>query len=172
MTSIRRAMILVALLAAALPFGWIRCRADSVSSLLPADRNASANWKMAGLLSVGGIPNRTTVCATVNPLGGVNDDTANIQNAINSCPAGQVVSLSGGTFTIGEGNYVLLNQSITLRGAGPGNTILQRTNGAHLQPGAATGSSISPIILVSSQRVRTASAVPGPQRKAVLLANH
>jgi hypothetical protein len=38
-------------------------------SLLPADRDASANWQMAGLLSVGGIPNRTTQCgATINPL--------------------------------------------------------------------------------------------------------
>src|ERR1700675_2435684 len=41
------------------------------SSLLPPDRDASANWKMAGLLSVGGIPNRTTQCGTtINPIGG------------------------------------------------------------------------------------------------------
>ena len=82
------------------------------------------------MLSVGGIPNRTTVCATVNPLGSAKDDTTNIQNAIAACPLGQVVQLGAGTFTIAEGNYVLLNKGITLRGAWPGVTILQRTNGA------------------------------------------
>ena len=87
------------------------------SGLLPSDRDASANWKMAGLQSVGGIPNRTTVCATVSPSGG--DDTSNIQTAVNNCPSGQVVLLSVGTFTIGEGKYVTVNKSITVRGSGP-----------------------------------------------------
>src|SRR4051794_9603902 len=41
---------------------------------LPADRDASANWRMAGMLSAGGIPDRTTVCATVSPLGRGQDD--------------------------------------------------------------------------------------------------
>ena len=72
---------------------------------------------MAGLQSVGGIPNRTTVCATVSPSGG--DDTSNIQTAVNNCPSGQVVLLSVGTFTIGEGKYVTVNKSITVRGSGP-----------------------------------------------------
>jgi hypothetical protein len=99
-------------------------------STLPPDRNASANWQMAGLLSVGGIPNRTTQCgATISPRGGGQDDTANIQAGINACPAGQVVQLSAGTFTIAEGNYVLLNKGITLRGSGPGQTILSRPTG-------------------------------------------
>lgn len=49
---------------------------------LPPDRDASANWQMAGMLSVGGIPNRTTVCATVSALGSGQDDTADIQDAI------------------------------------------------------------------------------------------
>src|SRR4051794_32664323 len=53
---------------------------------LPADRDASANWRKAGLLSVGGIPTRTTVCATVTPLGNGQDDTARIQTAIDACP--------------------------------------------------------------------------------------
>ena len=61
------------------------------SGLLTPDRNASANWSSAGMLSVGGIPNRTTVCATVNPLGSAKDDTTNIQNAIAACPLGEVV---------------------------------------------------------------------------------
>src|SRR6266699_1849654 len=97
---------------------------SAAGSLLPVDRNASANWQMAGMLSVGGIPSRTTICATVSPRGSGQDDTATINNAINACPVGQVVSLAAGTFTIATGNYVLLNKGVTLRGAGAGSTIL------------------------------------------------
>ena len=68
--------------------------------MLPSYDDAYANWKNAGLLSVGGIPRRTTVCATVNPLGGWKDDFTNIKNAINGCPAGEVVQLGAGAFTV------------------------------------------------------------------------
>ena len=119
--------------------------------ILPADRNASANWRRAGMLSVGGIPVRKTICATVSPKGDGADDTGDINRAIRNCPVGHVVSLGAGTFTIAEGNYVLVDKGITLRGAGPHSTILQRTNGAR------TGSYIpgptpSPIIIVGPQR--------------------
>ena len=106
---------------------------------------------MAGMLSQGGIPNRTTVCKTLSPLGDGKDDTANIQSAIEACPLGQVVLLSAGTFTVGEGNFVLLNRGVTLRGAGPGATKLQRTNGAKLNS-YVPGSSPSPIIVVGPGR--------------------
>jgi len=122
-----------------------------VDGLLPADRNASANWQMAGMLSAGGIPNRSEVCATISPLGNDRDDTRNIQNAINNCPLDQVVFLAAGVFTIAEGEYVLLNRGITLRGSGPGATTLKRTNGAKLgsyQP----GSKPSPMIIVGPMR--------------------
>ena len=114
---------------------------------------------MAGMLSVGGIPNRTVVCANISPLGGGKDDTANIQNAIEVCPPGQVVLLSAGTFTIGEGHYVLLNRGVTLRGAGPcaGNatcTVIQRTNGCQpLSPSTrGCGASPTPMIIVGPAR--------------------
>ncbi len=68
------------------------------------------------MLSVGGIPNRTAVCKTLSPLGGGKDDSANIQNAIESCSAGQVVMLSSGAFTIAEGNLVFIDKGVTLRG--------------------------------------------------------
>jgi hypothetical protein len=55
------------------------------SSLLPADRNASANWSTAGMLSVGGIPNRTTACPTVSPL-----DQAGATRAIFRTPSMRV----------------------------------------------------------------------------------
>jgi hypothetical protein len=73
----------------------------------------------------GGIPARTHGVPDVNPPGG--DATSTIQAAVDACPAGQVVQLSAGTFTITRGNYVLLNKGITLRGAGPGQTTLQKT---------------------------------------------
>jgi hypothetical protein len=108
-------------------------------------QNASANWVKAGLLSVGGIPNRTTVCATVSPIGGGADDSTNINNAISNCPAGEVVSLSAGTFTIQDGNYIWINKGITVRGAGAGTTILTRTNGATLNS-SNPGSHPSPMV--------------------------
>jgi hypothetical protein len=129
---------------------------NSAGSLLPADRNASANWRMAGLLSLGGIPNRTTVCATVRPLGNRQDDTKNIQTAIDNCPLGQVVSISAGIFTISDGNFVLLNKGITLRGAGPGNTTLHRTDGATLGS-YRPGSKASPMIIVGPMRWNNAT---------------
>jgi len=115
---------------------------------------------MAGMLSVGGIPTRTTVCATVNPRGSGLDDTTNIQNAVNACPAGEVVSLAAGTFTVGEGNFVLLNNGITLRGAGPCAgiltcTLIQRTNGCPpLSPSSNgnCGSAPSPFIIVGPEQ--------------------
>src|SRR4029453_1513309 len=85
------------------------------AGILPADRDASANWRKAGMLASGGIPVRTILFATVPPRGGGRDDTTNIQNAINACPLGQVVRLSGGTFPVVAGNYILLNRGITLR---------------------------------------------------------
>jgi hypothetical protein len=100
------------------------------SNLLPADRDASANWRMAGLLSIGGIPNRTTVCATVNPRGGGQDDTGSINTAISNCPSGQVVQLGAGTYAIRSN--ITLNKGVTLRGAGPGSTNLHAPNGAVL----------------------------------------
>ena len=108
------------------------------------------------MLSAGGIPTRTTVCATIiNPRGSGLDDTTNIQNAVNACPAGQVVSLSAGTYTVTEGKFILLNKGITLRGAGPGSTIIQRTNGCQpLSPRStgACGSQPSPFIIVGPQQ--------------------
>jgi hypothetical protein len=81
----------------------------------------------------GGIPTRRTVCRTVDAAtygNGSSDATAGIQAAIDACPAGQVVQLSAGAFTINGGNYLLLNRGITLRGSGPGVTTLQKTDGA------------------------------------------
>jgi hypothetical protein len=97
------------------------------SGFLPADR--STTWK-PGMMAVGGIPVRATVCATLTPSSPATDDTARIQAAINICPVGQVVQLAAGTFLINGGNFLLINKGITLRGAGPDQTTLAKTDGA------------------------------------------
>lgn len=84
-----------------------------------------------GLNAVGGIPVRTTVHATLQASSygsGATDASAAIQAAIDNCPAGQVVQLSAGTFKVN--NLILIDKNITLRGAGAGKTLLQKTNGA------------------------------------------
>jgi hypothetical protein len=103
------------------------------------------------MLSVDDIPNRTRVCATITPRGNNLDDTSQIQNAVATCRSGGVVSLSGGTFTVAEGQYVLLNKDVMLRGMGAGTTILQRPDGAKLgryQP----GSNPSPLVIAGPLR--------------------
>ena len=96
------------------------------------------------MMSQGGIPNRTTICATLSPSGG--DDFAAIQAKLDSCPVNQVVLLNPGIFTVN--NYLLIHSSITLRGSGAGVTILQKTNGAHgrtLQVVAGTNGILTPV---------------------------
>jgi hypothetical protein len=128
----------------------ITVTASDGSSILPPTSNASANWQMAGMLSVGGIPNRTSVCATVSPVGGSADDSANINHAIAECPSGQVVLLVPGTFIIAEGKSVLVDNSITLRGSGPGTTILTRIGGATFGT-YIPGSNPSPMVILGPQ---------------------
>src|SRR5262249_18653427 len=82
-------------------------------------------------MAVGGIPNRTSVFTTINAStygNGSMDASAAIQAAVDACPAGQVVQLSAGNFTVN--NAILIHSGITLRGAGAGVTILTKTNGA------------------------------------------
>jgi hypothetical protein len=87
------------------------------NAFLPADR--ATGWN-PGMMGVGGIPLRFTDCATLTPRGAALDDTAQIQAAINSCPAGQVVKLVSGTFTINSGNFLLIKgDNLARRGTGP-----------------------------------------------------
>ena len=85
---------------------------------------------------VRGIPARTQACATINASAygnGQSEASGAIQAAIDACPAGQVVQLSAGTFTLN--NHVLINKAITLRGAGVRTTTLQKTNQRDEQEG-------------------------------------
>jgi hypothetical protein len=137
---------LAAMAFVALAVGTLPCRA---ADILPAERRTVWN---PGLNSAGGIPNRTTVFATINAAtygNGSADATAGIQNAINNCPAGQVVQLSAGKFTINN-DIVYLNKGITLRGAGSSLTTLQRTNGA--VQGSGSPGVAKPVIIVGPSR--------------------
>ncbi len=99
---------------------------NATAQMLPADRVTT--WRPG---VVGGIPERTSVCATLTAASyghGATDASGAIQAALDACPAEQVVVLSPGTFTVN--NVLLIRSSITLRGAGAGVTFLRKTNGA------------------------------------------
>lgn len=108
---------------------------DPTIGILPSDRDAWGNWKMAGLQSIGGIPNRSTVCQTLEPLGSGQDDGPQINTAIGNCQSGDVLMLGDSghcstavpcVFTLGLNSYIWLNKSITLRGASPGSAYIDR----------------------------------------------
>lgn len=109
---------------------------------LPADR--ATTWK-PGVTYNGGIPSRTTVCASLAAGASVSA----IQSALDACPAGQVVSLAAGSYTVNS--TLLVPSNVTLRGAGPGSTILRKTNGA-VAGVDGSGSDSSPIIIVGPAR--------------------
>lgn len=106
---------------------------NGVSTFLPADRLVTLNWQNSGMQSLGGpsgagIPVRNTICSTLSPLGGTSDDTAQINSAIASCTAGQVVLLNPGTFIVNS-TFIAITKGITLRGSGAGVTTLYQTVG-------------------------------------------
>ncbi|MFA5809799.1 MAG: Ig-like domain-containing protein, partial [Thermoleophilia bacterium] len=80
----------------------------STSTLLSAER--SIDWSTVGI--PGGIPNRTSICATINP----GMTTAAIQTAIDNCPANSVVFFSAGTHNLTSS--LTINKGVVLRGAG------------------------------------------------------
>ena len=95
---------------------------DSFAQIIPAARRIT--WE--GNVGIpGGVPNRTTVYATISAAAygnGTTDATSAIQSALNACPANQVVYLSAGRYRI-NGNTTIPS-NVTLRGAGPSATIL------------------------------------------------
>src|SRR5205814_1344493 len=90
--------------------------ASGQQTIVAASR--SIDWSKAGV--TGGIPNRTTICATLNP----GATASQITSAIASCPSGQVVQLAAGTFNLSSGITFAAHNNITLRGAGPDATFL------------------------------------------------
>ncbi len=92
--------------------------------IIPASRRTT--WQ-PGLTYNGGIPNYTTIFATLSPQGAGLDDTSNIFTNLRNAGAqfvssgiGQVVKLTTGTFNINGGGLFLDRSGVVLRGSGPG----------------------------------------------------
>src|SRR5690348_1674574 len=87
------------------------CITASASDPLPANRKlGGVGW--AGRVGIpGGIPSRSTIYATFSPGAA----TADIQNALNSCPSNQVVFLNAGTYNLTQ--LTMGRNGVTLRGA-------------------------------------------------------
>ena len=79
------------------------------------------DWSTNTVGIPGGIPNRQTIYTTLNP----GATAAEINAAIDACPSNQVVYLNAGTYTLTAQIHFQYNNGVTLRGAGPTNTILQ-----------------------------------------------
>ena len=80
-------------------------------------------WSGAGV--AGGIPDRTTICATLNP----GASAVEINLAIAACPSGQVVFLTAGTYDLSTGISFGITSNVTLRGAGAHQTFLKFSGG-------------------------------------------
>jgi hypothetical protein len=96
------------------------------ADVLPAGRRTLWNPGLPG-----GVPFRTTVCATVDAStygNGTVDATAGIQAAIDACPEGQVVQLSAGNFLVNGAWPITLDRGVVLRGAGASQTRLRKTS--------------------------------------------
>ncbi len=100
--------------------------AYKVEEIIPTDRRIE--WSHAGI--PGGIPNRTIICSTIDSAvygNGTTDATAAIQSALDNCPDGHVVFLPEGIYLTSD--TIHLDDYDTLRGAGPGKTVLKYTGG-------------------------------------------
>ena len=95
--------------------------------ILPSDR--IYDWSPGVNIGVpGGIPARTTICTTIDAATygtGAVDASAALLAAINACPAEQVVFIPAGTYRLDNAVDRITASNVTIRGAGPGQTILQ-----------------------------------------------
>src|SRR5438034_2272581 len=86
--------------------------AHSRAQTSPIDAGRRIDWSQAGVPI--GIPNRTTICATLNPEATASQTT----NAITACASGQVVFLNAGVYNLPAGIRFSNKRNVTLRGAG------------------------------------------------------
>jgi hypothetical protein len=91
------------------------------ADIIPPDRRI--DWSQPGV--PGGIPHRTTIYKTISAEtygNGSTDAASAIQAALDACPNGQVVFLPAGSYKIM--GSLKVGSFVTLRGEGPGRTIL------------------------------------------------
>src|ERR1700720_628991 len=102
-----------------------------LASADPVPASRRTDWTYTGV--PGGIPNRTTICATFSP----GATASAINNAISSCNNG-VVFLNAGTYTSASlGGSINVNQSnVTLRGAGANQTIITGQGSVNMASGS------------------------------------
>ena len=92
------------------------CLGASAESQTIISAGRRIDWSQAGV--VGGIPNRTSICATLNP----GATASQINAAIASCASGQVVFLNAGTYMLSSGIRFNNKRNVTLSGAGSDRT--------------------------------------------------
>jgi hypothetical protein len=117
---------LLGLLIAAAP-----SRAQQWTGIL--DPSRATDWSNPGAGVIGDIPSRTNICTTLGVAGQSSTyaqsvTLSQINSAISSCGSGNVVYLNAGTYTFSSGTVTFAGtNSVTLRGAGANQTILQFT---------------------------------------------
>jgi hypothetical protein len=107
----------------------------STTSIIPSNRITL--WQ-PGVTYNGGIPTNRTVYVTLSPLGSGQDDTPQIQNALNNCPPNGIVKLTAGVFNITGNGLAFTTSNCTLRGAGPGQGLSTGINGVGSSAGKFT----------------------------------
>jgi len=99
----------------------------SAKGILPDDRVYA--WTPGVNVGVpGGIPARSAICTTIDAATygtGAVDASKALLSAINSCPPGQVVFIPAGTYRLDASVDRATASNVTIRGAGPGKTILK-----------------------------------------------
>jgi hypothetical protein len=118
---------------------------------LPSERNFAWN---PGLMSKGGIPSFKSPICNSTPLvpTGTADDSAQINAQIGRCRAGSVVQLGAGTFLMGKGQYIAINKSVVLRGAGAGSTILKNHLNVFATPTFQQAADPTPVVIIGPGR--------------------
>jgi hypothetical protein len=115
---IRNALLGVGIAIVALGLMAYPANAQLWSGIIAPSR--ATDWSKAGV--TGGIPTRTTICATLDSSA----SAAQINSAIASCPNDQVVQLGAGTFNLSS-TINIYRSKVTLRGQGMA-TILNFTS--------------------------------------------
>jgi len=137
-------------------------QAQATAAFIPSTR--TIDWTHAGI--PGGIPSASwPIYATLSPSGGADDSVA-IQTAINNAPAGSVIFLNPGTYTLHRSSIVcygksddyatgvyeaglcLTDKSVVLRGSGPNQTVLQYGDGAGIISMGQTYLSSSSVVFI------------------------
>ncbi|HET7788160.1 MAG TPA: hypothetical protein VFL36_19470 [Myxococcales bacterium] len=135
-------------------------------TLVPGDRLTVWNPGIPG-----GVPSRTTVCATVDAAkfnNGSLDATAAIQSALDGCPVGQVLQLTAGAFKIT--NTLQITKGVVLRGQGSTQTRLLMpvgTNASLITIGTQFGPKYSTSVNLAADAPKGSTSVTLASKPAV-----